>query len=121
MKTKYLILIFLIVLNLISCTHEQVKFNQNKWKTRNDIDYNHREFMIEDIRNSYLKKGMKLTEVESLLGKSQYESDSDSIMLQYEIYTNYGWDIDPIETKTFILNFNADSTLINTHIDNWKN
>ena len=32
-----------------SCKQEQIKFNQNQWNIQNDIDYNHRELMIEDL------------------------------------------------------------------------
>ncbi len=120
MKTYRYIFIFLIFESLISCKHEQIKFSQSQWNMRNDIDYNHREFMIQDLQKNYLKKGMKFIEVEKLLGENQYEPESDSIQLQYEIYTNYGNDIDPVETKTLFVNFNADSTLVNTRIDHWN-
>ncbi len=77
--------------------------------------------MIHDLQEKYLKTGMKYKDVEKLLGKNNFNADRDSIQLQYEIYTDYGSDIDPIETKTLIINFNADSTLINSRIDHWKN
>ncbi len=110
-------IIFLIAIILISCEQKQVKFEQNKWKTRNDIDYNHREFMIQDLKDHYLKPGIKYNEVAKLLGENYNERSGDSIQLQYEIYTDFGTDIDPVETKTFIVNFNSDSVLVNTRID----
>jgi hypothetical protein len=97
-----------------------VKFEENKWKSRNDIDYCHREFMIQDLKESYLKPGIKYNEVAKLLGENDNERSEDSIQLQYEIYTDFGTDIDPVETKTFIVNFNSDSLLVNTRIDHWS-
>lgn len=119
MKKLYTI-IFLIPVLLISCEQKQVKFEQNKWKTRNDIDYNHREFMIQDLKANYLKPGIKYKEVEKLLGGNYNERSEDSIQLQYEIYTDFGTDLDPVETKTFIVNFTSDSVLVNKRIDHWS-
>ncbi len=119
MKKLYY-LIFLISILLISCKQKKVKFEQNKWKTRNDIDYNHRELMIQDLKQNYLKPEMKYNDVEKLLGGNYNERSEDSIQLQYEIYTNFGTDIDPVETKTFIVNFTSDSVLVNTRIDHWS-
>lgn len=111
---------FAIILIFISCKQEQIKFNQSKWNTRNDVDYNHRELMIEDLSKNYLKPGIKLTETEKLLGRNELSDEKDSLQLQYEIYTDYGIDIDPVETKTLIVNFNSDSTLVNIRVDHWE-
>ena len=116
MKKLHLIILVL----LISCEQKQVKFEEKKWKTRNDIDYNHREFMIQDLKENYLKPEMKYNDVEKLLGGNYNERSEDSIQLQYEIYTDFGTDIDPVETKTFIANFNSDSVLVNMRIDHWN-
>ena len=97
-----------------------MKFVQTKWKSRNDIDYNHREFMIEDLKKNYLKPNLKYSDVVKLLGKNQYNFDNDFIQLQYEIYVDCGFDIDPVETKTFIINFNSDSVFVNSRVDYWK-
>ncbi|MGO4771133.1 hypothetical protein ACEN2I_05685 [Flavobacterium sp. W22_SRS_FK3] len=119
MKQLYTI-IFLISILLISCELKQVKFEEKKWKLRNDIDYNYREFMIKDLKENYLKPGIKYKEVGKLLGENYNERSEDSIQLQYEIYTDFGTDIDPVETKTFIVNFNSDSIFVNTRIDHWS-
>ena len=120
MRNISYILLYTIFLSFTSCKPEQTKFNQNQWKTRNDLDYNHRELMIEDLSKNYLKPGMKFREVENLLGKNDFVSEQDSLQLQYEIYVDYGSDIDPIETKTLIVNFDLDSTLTKTRIDLWE-
>jgi len=76
--------------------------------------------MIEDLSKNYLKPGMKFADTEKLLGKNQLSDPKDSLQLQYEIYTDYGSDIDPVETKTLIVNFNADSTLTSIRVDHWE-
>ncbi|GAA6768629.1 hypothetical protein AAFH68_45850 [Flavobacterium sp. CGRL1] len=103
----------------VSCKQEQIKFNQRKWNTRNDIDYNHRGLMIEDLSKNYLKPGMKFAAIEKLLGRNELK-EKDSLQLHYEIFVDYGSDIDPIETKTLIVNFNSDSTLANIRVDHWE-
>ena len=125
MKTLFKILIFIILLNLLSCYKKVEKFDKAKWNRRNDIDYNHREPMIDDLKRNYLKKGANYNSIVSLLGKdgmpSQYDkTEYDTIQLQYEIFVDYGWDIDPVETKTFVLNFAKDSTFINYEIYHYK-
>lgn len=117
---KSCIIILLVAILLISCEQKQVKFEQNKWKTIDDINYNHRELMIQDLKEHYLKPGIKYNEVAKLLGENYNERSEDSIQLQYEIYTDFGTDIDPVETKTFIVNFNSDSVFVNTRIDHWE-
>lgn len=97
-----------------------MEFEQNKWKTIDDINYNHREFMIQDLTDHYLKPGIKYNEVSKLLGENYNERSGDSIQFQYEIYVDFGTDIDPVETKTFVVNFTSDSALVNTRIDYWR-
>jgi len=120
MKNNLYLSLHFVILIFISCTKEQTKFNQRQWNTPDEIDYNHRELMIEDLSKNYLKQGMKFTDAENLLGKNQLRNESDSLQLQYEIYTYYGSDIDPIKTKTLMINFSADSTLTNIRIDHWE-
>ena len=69
---------------------------------------------------NYLNPGIQFYEVENLLGKSEFADEQDSLQLQYEIYVGYGSDIDPIETKTIIINFDSDSTLTKIRIKHWK-
>lgn len=119
MRNNLYLSFLIIILIFASCKQEQTKFNQSQWNTPDDIDYNHRELMIEDLSKNYLTHGMKLVDTEKLLGKNQLNDEKDSLQLQYEIYTYYGSDIDPIETKTLIINFSADSTLTNIWINHW--
>jgi hypothetical protein len=120
MRNNLYLSFFVIILIFTSCKQEQIKFNQSQWNTPDDIDYNHRELMIEDLSKNYLKHGMKFADTEKLLGKNQLSYGKDSLQLQYEIYTYYGSDIDPIETKTLIVNFSVDSTLTNIWVDHWE-
>jgi hypothetical protein len=120
MRNYSYLFFFVIVIIFVSCKQERIKFNQVEWNTLNDIDYNHRELMIEDLSKNYLKPEMKFQDVEKLLGNNELNMKRDSLQLQYEIYTYFGSDIDPIETKTLIVNFKSDSTLTNIRIDHWE-
>lgn len=109
----------LIVVFLVSCSR-QIPFDKEEWDTKDDIFYNHREFMIEDLQNNYLISGMKYKDVAELLGQKGEYHDSIYVQLKYDIYTDYGWDIDPVETKTFVINFLPDSTYVSSEIYHWK-
>lgn len=109
-----------LILIITSCHHKQTEFNKSEWNTPNDIDYNHRELMIDDLRSNYLKQRMKARDVLDLLGNAESVTVNDSIQFYYEIFTDYGYDIDPVETKYLIINFDKDSTLISTRIEHYK-
>lgn len=119
MKTTYDIL-FLFLMILITSFTNQVLFNREGWNTINDIDYNHREPMIKDLQKEYLKSGMHYNHVLKLLGTNGEYHDSADVQLRYDIFVDYGWDIDPIQTKIFIINFLQDSTYVSSEIYHWK-
>jgi len=41
--------------------------------------------------------------------------------IAYEVMVDYGWDIDPVETKTLIVRFSSDSLYTGSEIKHWKN
>ena len=118
MKTFCLPFVFFL-LTLTSCS-KQIPFDKEDWNTIDDIIYNHREFMIEDLQQNYLKPKMHYNDVVKLLGTNGEYHDSTDIQLNYEIFVDYGWDIDPVETKSLIINFLPDSTYISSEISHWK-
>lgn len=119
MKTTYSLLFLFIMIFVTSCTN-QVPFNREGWNTINDIDYNHREPMIKDLQTNYLKSGMYYNDVLKLLGTNGVGRSDNDLTLKYDIFVDYGWDIDPVETKIFIVNFLADSTYVSSEITHWK-
>ena len=106
---------------LMTLCKRQIPFDKESWNTINDIDYNHREFMVEDIQRNYLKSKMHYKDVVKLLGTNGEYHDSTDMQLYYEIFVDYGWDIDPVETKSQIINFLPDSTYVSSGISHWKN
>ena len=118
MKTTYSLLFLFLIIFVTSCTN-QVPFNRKGWNTTDDIDYNHREPMIKDLQTNHLKSGMHYSDVVKLLGTNGEYHDSVDVQLRYDIYVDYGRDIDPVE-KTFIVNFLADSTYVSSEITHWK-
>jgi len=118
MKNTYSYLIFLSTF-FTSCS-KQIPFDKESWNTKDDIFYNHREFMVEDLQQNYLKAKMHYNDVVKLLGTNGEYNYSTDIQLHYEIFVDYGWDIDPVETKSLIINFLPDSTYVSSEIHHWK-
>lgn len=120
-----LIILFIIVIILIisifnSCVDKNEKFDKIKWNKREDGFYLNRESMVEDLAKNYLKKGTKYIRIISLLGKPQNLNEEEENTISYELMTDFGWDIDPVEVKTLKIRISKDSTLVNWKIEHWK-
>jgi hypothetical protein len=116
---KNLIILFFL-LNLVSCTKQEIKFDKDSWNDRDDIFYKNRELMASDLTKNHLKSGMKYSEVISFLGQPEnIQSPKDGEII-YELQVEYGSDIDPISGKNLILNFSKDSILSKYKIEDWK-
>jgi len=78
--------------------------------------------MINDLANNRLNSGMDKNAVIMLLGAPTYKDTLaiDEVKLVYEIYEDYGWDIDPIETQYLFISFKKDSTLNNAYLETWN-
>jgi hypothetical protein len=118
-----LIAIFFIILMLSlinSCVGKSQKFDKIKWNEREDGFYLYREEMIGDLTENYLKKGTTYKNIISLLGAPQNLNDEIERTISYELMTDYGWDIDPVEVKTLKIKISKDSTLNSFKIEHWK-
>jgi|SRR5690606_38277681 hypothetical protein len=120
MKTTYSLLFLFLMMFVTSCKR-QIPFDEESWNNGYDGFYNHREFMVEDLQQNYLKSKIHYNDVVKLLGTNGEYHDSTDIELHYEIFVDYGWDIDPVETKSLIINFLPDSTYVSSEISHWKN
>ncbi len=98
----------------ISCNQ---KFNQEKWNEGFDGFYTYREKMIDDVMNNYLKNGMTKKEVIQLLEKPDYEENNK---IKYNILVDYGWNIDPVETKNLCIYLSTDSLVKKINLEHWK-
>lgn len=67
MKSTYIVLFLFLMILISSCTR-QISFDEEVWKSTDDgTSYNHREFMVEDLQQNYLKSKMHYNDVVKLL------------------------------------------------------
>lgn len=112
---------FLILSTILGCGPKEIEFSKVKWTKNVDGFYMHREEMISDLMKNHLHKGMKYKEVEDLLGKPEKYSDLENNVIAYGIMVDYGWNIDPVETKTLKIELTKDSLVNDYEILHWKN
>lgn len=116
--TKYFISALFIVA-LCSC-QTQKKFDKEKWAEVADLmTFPNRKSMVDDLTKNIPLKGKSYKDIVSLLGQPQHSLDS-TMNIGYEIYEDYGSDIDPIYTQTLVLHFDKDSTVKSFEIKEWK-
>lgn len=120
MKTLNRIFFLIIVLQLLSCRGKEMDFDKSKWNERLDGFYQYREYMIQDIMENQLKKGMELKNVVELLGEPENYQNRRENEISYEIMVDYGWNIDPVEGKEFYIVFDKDSIVTNFRLEHWK-
>ena len=112
----YILLCFLF----IACGLREMKFEKEKWNDREDSYYVHREQMVKDLMENYLKKGMAYKEVIALLGNDEKYQDTPPNTLVYEIMIAYGWNIDPQKGKNLYIEFTRDSTVKEFRLEKWE-
>jgi len=109
--------LLILVLGLASCDN-QIKFDKNAWRTKNDIyPCECREQMIEDLIKNHKLIGLRNNELKQFLGAPDMEQD---LNIQYDLVIDYGSDIDPIHKKTLLFKLNRDSTIEDYQINEWK-
>jgi len=90
----------------------------NSWIEKADLaSYPKRKKMVEDILKYLNLKGQTISEIENLLGQTDYKEQNE---YGYKIDENYGTDIDPIATTTLTIKFNKDSIVTEATKDVWK-
>lgn len=115
------IILFILITSLLnSCISKSRKFDKIKWNESEDGFYLYRENMVEDLTENYLKNGTKYERIIFLLGQPENLNDEVENTISYELMTNFGWDIDPVEVKTLKIRISKDSTLLNYRIEHWK-
>lgn len=112
--------IIAFTLLLTSCGVKEDKFQRELWMDRGDITYPYRERMVNDLMTNVLRIGMSYHDCTDLLGKAEFHNQSSNTTIGYTVMENYGWDIDPIETKTLYLTFSNDSTLTRFRLEHWE-
>ena len=115
-KMRNLILIFFILI-LISCNNH--RFDKAKWSVKEDLEYPYRNGMIKDLVKNHKLLGIKYRQIVGKLGLPEGKTTGKGDTAYYDIITDYGT-IDPIYSKTLVLQFNNDSTVIDFKVDEWK-
>lgn len=103
-----------------SCENKEMKFEQSKWNQSFDGFYKYRESMVKDLMNNHLKKGMTYNEVIALIGKPENIGNLEVNTIGYILMENYGWDIDPVETKTLMIELSKDSLVQKFEVEHWE-
>ena len=113
-------IIFLsLALTLLSCQRQQ-KFDKAKWAEVADLmTFPNRKYMIDDLIKNYQLKGRKYNEIVKLLNEPQSKLDS-TLQIFYDINVDYGWDIDPVYSKTLNISFNKDTVVKSFQVIEWK-
>ena len=112
--------VILFLLFLIGCRNDQIDFEKSKWNDSIDGFYKFRESMAIDLMESHLKKGMTYKELKNLIGEPENIANLKTNTIGYTLVEDYGWDIDPIETKTLVVELTADSLVQDFKIEHWK-
>jgi len=120
MKTKDVIILAILLVGLCSCKETVIIFDKELWNESVDGFFEHREKMITDLMENRLNNGMAYKTVIDLLGKPENFANLDSNTIGYEVFVDYDWDIDPVETKTLLIEFSSDSTIVDLELKHWK-
>ena len=75
--------------------------------------------MIDDLVKNYQLIGKNYKELVDLLGKPQSKIDNN-LYVFYDIDVDYGWDIDPVYTKTLSIGFDKDTIVKSFEVQEWR-
>lgn len=119
-KLKNIALTVITSILMVACGHREIKFDAQKWTKEIDGFYEYRENMVNDLIENHLNKGMTYTEMTNLIGEPEKYGEPEKNIVAYGIMEDYGWDIDPVETKVLFIEFTNDSLIKNIEIKHWK-
>ena len=110
-----------MVLLIAACTQNfNQKFNKSNWMEERDLQtFPYRDNMLNDLTTNYKLKGLTYKQLIDLIGEPQ-NNMGDTNTICYPILVDYGFDIDPVHSKTLVIELNNDSIVIDYKIDEWK-
>lgn len=105
----------------ITCTNN-LPFDKEKWNQKDDMFFKYRKQIVSDLVKNHLNSKMSQKELRDLLGQpDNYEKIINTTNeFEYEVYVDYGLDIDPVEVQSLIITFDKDSTLDRVYLKTWK-
>jgi hypothetical protein len=102
--------LFSIILFSIAACKQGINFDSARRGERVDLGiYPNRKLMIDDLVKNYQLVGMSYSDIVNLLGKPDGNMHQDSVRLYYDIELDYGFDIDPVYSKTLEIQLSIDS------------
>ncbi len=117
-KTK-LTVIFGLILLLFACNN--INFEKTGWVYQEDVGmYPNREKMLKDLTENNKLKGLTYRELIAKIGPDENYKQGYDTCIFYSIVTDFGWDIDPVYTKSLVFKFNKDSVVVDYKIEEWK-
>jgi hypothetical protein len=121
MKKQFIFLsLILLSFSCGTANGTEQKFDKTRWAEVADLmTFPNRKYMIEDFAKNYHLKGKKYGEIIELLGQPQSELDSN-LNVFYNVDIDYGADIDPVYSKTLMLQFDRDTVVNEFKVDVWK-
>ena len=105
---------------LSACGNDQLDFEKSKWNESVDGFYKFRELMANDLMENHFEKEMTYQELTDLIGEPENFANLKENTIGYTLMEDYGWDIDPVETKTLMIELTADSLVQGFNIKHWK-
>ncbi len=114
---KYLTILFFFLIG--SCS-KQIPFEKEKWNVCIDGFYENREFMIENLLSKNIIIGKKFDELEDIFGDLVINETLQKRIISQNIITDYGWDIDPVETLDLVIHLDKNNVAIKTELVKWK-
>lgn len=115
-----LLIIILSFTSLYSCSRG-TGFNSAGWKTKDGITYPYRDNMYADLLKKHNLRGYTYKQVIKLLGDPDYDDTIDKKhFVYYEILTDFGTEIDPVYTKTLVIELDSGRNVKDYRIDEWR-
>lgn len=115
-----LLIIILSLTSLYSCKND-TDFNSAAWKTKDGITYPYRDKIYGDLLKKHNIRGYTYKQVVKLLGDPDYDDTIDNRhYIYYEILTDFGSDIDPVYTKTLVIELDSSRKVKNYKVEEWR-
>ncbi|MGL4629844.1 MAG: hypothetical protein ACRCVT_01465 [Leadbetterella sp.] len=106
------ILIISTLFFLLTSCKEKIPFDKVGWIVKDDLGlYPNREKMVDNLTKNQKLKGLTYRQLIKKIGEPDKISTSSNNTIYYNIVTNYGYDIDPVISKSLEFRFDKDSVI----------
>lgn len=116
-KRIWTIIVFFL---FVACGQKEMEFDSIKWYEDPYSFYPYRKNMVNDLMKNHLKEGMTYKQLTDLIGQPENIANLNSNSVAYSILEKHGLNIDPVETKTLIIELTKDSLVRNYKLEHWK-